>query len=91
MSSPDMILETYESVAEGFARARNRSLFERRWLDRLINHAPPRLPARFMGCSRRRRPFRAPDRFRAPRESQKANTVVPRLSQVERYRLSGLE
>ena len=53
MSSPEMILETYESVAEGFARARNRSLFERKWLDRLLNHAPARLPARRvldLGC-----------------------------------------
>ncbi|WP_300517582.1 class I SAM-dependent methyltransferase [Aliiroseovarius sp.] len=53
MSSPEMILETYESVAQGFARARNRSLFERRWLDRLLNHAPARLPARRvldLGC-----------------------------------------
>ncbi len=53
MSSPDMILETYERVADGFDRARNRSLFERKWLDKMLSHAPARRPARKvldLGC-----------------------------------------
>ncbi|AJE47620.1 class I SAM-dependent methyltransferase [Celeribacter indicus] len=35
-----MILPTYERQAEFFDRARSKSLFERRWLDRLLAHAP---------------------------------------------------
>lgn len=33
---PDDILPTYESVARGYAKSRNKSLFERRWLDRAL-------------------------------------------------------
>ncbi|EAQ13732.1 methyltransferase family protein [Maritimibacter alkaliphilus HTCC2654] len=39
---PDDILPTYDRVARGFARSRDRTLFERRWLDRALNHAPGR-------------------------------------------------
>lgn len=40
MSTPDDILPTYEAHGPAFAATRDRSLFERRWLDRLIGHAP---------------------------------------------------
>ena len=40
--TPDTILDTYERVAAGFARSRDRTLFERRWLDRALAHAPGR-------------------------------------------------
>ncbi len=36
------ILQTYDRVAHGYVIARDRSLFERRWLDRMINHATGR-------------------------------------------------
>ncbi|MCV2880813.1 class I SAM-dependent methyltransferase [Actibacterium sp. XHP0104] len=36
------ILSTYSRVAQGFARSRDKSLFERRWLDRMLAHAPGR-------------------------------------------------
>ncbi|WP_292020444.1 class I SAM-dependent methyltransferase [Maritimibacter sp. UBA3975] len=39
---PEDILPTYDRVARGFARSRDRTLFERRWLDRALNHAPGR-------------------------------------------------
>ncbi len=41
-TAPDDILATYNRVADGFARARDRTLFERRWLDRALNYAPGR-------------------------------------------------
>ncbi len=53
MSSPETILDTYERVATGFDRDRNRTLFERRWLDRMLAHAPAHTPARRvldLGC-----------------------------------------
>lgn len=40
--TPDDILPTYERVAAGFALRRDRSLFERRWLDRALGFAPGR-------------------------------------------------
>ena len=40
--TPDDILPTYERVAKGFARSRDRTLFERRWLDRALGYAPGR-------------------------------------------------
>lgn len=40
--TPDDILPTYQKVAQGFARNRDRSLFERRWLDRALSYAPGR-------------------------------------------------
>jgi len=40
--TPEDILPTYDTIAEGFARGRNRTLFERRWLDRMLDHAPGR-------------------------------------------------
>ncbi|MGH1369033.1 MAG: class I SAM-dependent methyltransferase [Maritimibacter sp.] len=40
--TPDDILPTYQKVAKGFARDRDRSLFERRWLDRALSYAPGR-------------------------------------------------
>lgn len=42
MMGPDDILTTYEQHAAGFARSRAKSLFERRWLDRALAHAPGR-------------------------------------------------
>lgn len=39
---PDDIIPTYERVARGFARSRDRTLYERRWLDRALSHAPGR-------------------------------------------------
>ncbi|MHC0052788.1 class I SAM-dependent methyltransferase [Actibacterium sp. D379-3] len=36
---PENILATYSRVAAGFARNRDKSLFERRWLDRMLSHA----------------------------------------------------
>lgn len=39
---PDDIIPTYERVARGFARSRDRTLFERPWLDRALNYAPGR-------------------------------------------------
>lgn len=41
-STPDDILPTYERVAQRFARERDRTLFERRWLDRALAHTPGR-------------------------------------------------
>lgn len=38
----DDILSTYERVAAGFARNRDKSLFERQWLDRMLAHAQGR-------------------------------------------------
>ena len=40
--TPDDILPTYQRVAQGFARSRDKTLFERRWLDRMLDHAPGR-------------------------------------------------
>lgn len=42
LARPEDILDTYERVARDFAASRDRSLFERRWLDRALNHAPGR-------------------------------------------------
>ncbi|WP_212524583.1 class I SAM-dependent methyltransferase [Actibacterium sp. MT2.3-13A] len=39
---PEDILPTYQRVAEGFARVRDKTLFERPWLDRMLAHAPGR-------------------------------------------------
>jgi SAM-dependent methyltransferase len=39
---PDDILPTYERVGPAWARRRDRSLFERRWLDRMLAYAPGR-------------------------------------------------
>ncbi|KGB81989.1 MAG: class I SAM-dependent methyltransferase [Pseudomonadota bacterium] len=36
---PEDILPTYARVAQGFARHRDKTLFERRWLDRMLAHA----------------------------------------------------
>ncbi|MEM6325428.1 MAG: class I SAM-dependent methyltransferase, partial [Pseudomonadota bacterium] len=36
------ILSTYDRVAEGYAAARDRTLFERRWLDKMLSYAPGR-------------------------------------------------
>ena len=38
--TPEDILPTYNAVAEIWDRDRNQSLFERKWLDRMLNHAP---------------------------------------------------
>ena len=37
---PEDILETYDAVAEAWDLQRNTSLFERRWLDRMLKYAP---------------------------------------------------
>lgn len=39
---PEDILPTYDRVARGYAASRDRTLFERKWLDRMLNHAPGR-------------------------------------------------
>jgi SAM-dependent methyltransferase len=39
---PDRILATYDRVADDWDRHRDRTLFERRWLDRFLDHAPGR-------------------------------------------------
>lgn len=39
---PEDILPTYERVARGYAASRTRTLFERKWLDRMLNYAPGR-------------------------------------------------
>lgn len=36
---PEDILATYARVADGFARSRDKTLFERVWLDRMLSHA----------------------------------------------------
>ncbi len=38
----ESVLDTYQSVAARFDRERDKTLFERRWLDRALNHAPGR-------------------------------------------------
>lgn len=40
--NPDAILDTYERVGPAWARRRDRTLVERRWLDRMLAHAPGR-------------------------------------------------
>jgi SAM-dependent methyltransferase len=42
LPAPEDIIATYERVAEGFARSRDRTLYERRWLDRALAHSPGR-------------------------------------------------
>lgn len=42
LPDPENVVPTYQVVAEDFARARSRALFERRWLDRMLGHAPGR-------------------------------------------------
>lgn len=39
---PEDILTTYDRLAVEFAQARDRTLFERKWLDRILNFAPGR-------------------------------------------------
>ncbi|MDF0600057.1 methyltransferase domain-containing protein [Psychromarinibacter sp. C21-152] len=39
---PEDVLPTYDRVARGYDASRNRTLFERRWLDRMLNFAPGR-------------------------------------------------
>jgi len=48
-SSPDAILETYDRVGRSWAIRRDRTLFERRWLDRMLSYAPGRR-ALDLGC-----------------------------------------
>ncbi|MBV0911677.1 class I SAM-dependent methyltransferase [Anianabacter salinae] len=47
--TPDAILPTYDRHADDYRRLRNRSLFERRWLDRWLAHMPGRR-ALDLGC-----------------------------------------
>ncbi|MCP3970447.1 MAG: class I SAM-dependent methyltransferase [Rhodobacteraceae bacterium] len=48
--TPENILPTYERVAEGFARRRDKTLFERKWLDRMLHHTPPPRRVLDLGC-----------------------------------------
>ncbi len=47
---PEDILPTYDRVAEGYARARDKSLFERKWLDRMLAHTQPPRRVLDLGC-----------------------------------------
>lgn len=50
---PEDILPIYETHAEAFSRHRSGVLFERRWLDRMLAHAPARTSGRRvldLGC-----------------------------------------
>lgn len=47
---PEDILPTYERLARGFARNRDRTLFERKWLDRMLNHTQPPRRVLDLGC-----------------------------------------
>ncbi|MDJ0825479.1 MAG: class I SAM-dependent methyltransferase [Rhodobacter sp.] len=47
---PEDILPTYDRVAHAFARHRDRTLFERRWLDRMLNHTRPPRRVLDLGC-----------------------------------------
>ena len=42
MSTPDDILPTYDRLAADWDQSRDRRLFERAWLDRMLAHAPGR-------------------------------------------------
>ncbi|MCG6903979.1 MAG: class I SAM-dependent methyltransferase [Rhodobacter sp.] len=48
--TPEDILPTYERVAAQYARARDKSLFERKWLDRMLAHTPPPRRVLDLGC-----------------------------------------
>lgn len=50
MSGADDILETYNRVAEIFAKERDKTLFERPWLDRFLAHVPPPRQILDLGC-----------------------------------------
>jgi len=39
---PEAVIATYENTAQAYARSRDRSLFERRWLDRALAYAAGR-------------------------------------------------
>lgn len=47
---PEDILPTYQRVAAGFARSRDKTLFERKWLDRMLAHTPPPRRVLDLGC-----------------------------------------
>lgn len=47
---PQDILPTYDRVAEQYARERSKTLFERPWLDRMLNVAPPPRRILDLGC-----------------------------------------
>ena len=47
---PEDILPTYQRVAAGFARNRDQSLFERKWLDRMLSVTPPPRRVLDLGC-----------------------------------------
>ena len=48
--NPEDILPTYERVAGDFSRQRDQSLFERRWLDRMLSVTPPPRRVLDLGC-----------------------------------------
>ena len=48
--TPDDILPTYESVAADFAASRDKTLFERKWLDRMLACTPPPRRVLDLGC-----------------------------------------
>ncbi len=47
---PEDILPTYDRVAEGFAKSRDKTLFERKWLDRMLAHTQPPRRVLDLGC-----------------------------------------
>jgi len=47
---PEHILSTYDAVASVFAKERNKSLFERAWLDRFLAHVQPPRRILDLGC-----------------------------------------
>lgn len=38
--NPEDILPTYDRIARAYGKSRDRTLFERKWLDRMLSHAP---------------------------------------------------
>ncbi|MEL7117343.1 MAG: methyltransferase domain-containing protein [Pseudomonadota bacterium] len=46
----EQILATYDAVADTFAKERNKSLFERPWLDRFLAHVRPPRRVLDIGC-----------------------------------------
>lgn len=50
MSGPEDILPTYERVGPAYAAQRDRSLFERHWLDRILAEAPGQPQVLDIGC-----------------------------------------
>jgi len=47
---PEDIIATYDRVAKTFGRERDKTLFERAWLDRFLAHVPPPRRLLDLGC-----------------------------------------